>query len=214
PQEMKSQLTTFVGFVLNDETKAPLEANIKIEDLDSAKVVGEYVSNSASGKFVVILTPGHNYALTVSKQSYLFYSENFNIHPDNAFKEVKKEVFLQQIKEGKKIVLNNIFFETGKSILTETSQLEIGKLAELLSQNPLVKVEISGHTDNVGNDAANLRLSQDRANVVVAALVTKGIPVARLIAKGYGKTQPYGPNDTDEQKALNRRTEFKILSAN
>ncbi|MBA3682712.1 MAG: PD40 domain-containing protein [Bacteroidetes bacterium] len=214
PQEMKSQLTTFVGFVLNDETKAPLEANIKIEDLDSNKVVGEYVSNSASGKFVVILTPGHNYALTVSKQGYLFYSENFNIHADNAFKEVKKEVYLQQIKEGKKIVLNNIFFETGKSILTETSQLEIGKLAELLNQNPLVKVEISGHTDNVGKDAANLSLSQDRANVVVAALVTKGIPVARLIAKGYGKTQPYGPNDTDEQRALNRRTEFKILSAN
>ncbi len=214
PQEMKSQLTTFVGFVLNDETKLPLEANIKIEDLDSAKVVGEYTSNSASGKFVVILKPGHNYALTVSKQGYLFYSENFNIHPDNAFKEVKKEVFLQQIKEGKKIVLNNIFFETGKSILTETSQLEIGKLAELLTQNPLIKVEISGHTDNVGKDAANLLLSQDRANVVVAALVTKGIAAARLIAKGYGKTQPYGPNNTEEQRALNRRTEFKILSAN
>jgi outer membrane protein OmpA-like peptidoglycan-associated protein/tetratricopeptide (TPR) repeat protein len=214
PQEMKSQLTTFVGFVLDDETKVPLEATIKIEDLDSAKVVGEYVSNSASGKFVVILTPGHNYALTVSKQGYLFYSENFNIHPDNAFKEVKKEVFLQQIKQGKKIVLNNIFFETGKSVLTETSRLEIGKLAELLTQNPLVKVEISGHTDNVGNDAANLHLSQDRANVVVAALVAQAIPSARLIAKGYGKTQPYGPNDTDEQRALNRRTEFKILSAN
>jgi outer membrane protein OmpA-like peptidoglycan-associated protein/tetratricopeptide (TPR) repeat protein len=214
PQEMKSQLTTFVGFVLNDETKEPLEANIKIEDLDSNKVVGEYVSNSASGKFVIILTPGHNYALTVSKQGYLFYSENFNIHSDNAFKEVKKEVFLQQIKEGKKIVLNNIFFETGKSVLTETSQLEIGKLAELLTQNPLVKVEISGHTDNVGNDAANLHLSQDRANVVVATLVSKGISVVRLTAKGYGKTQPYGLNDTDDQKALNRRTEFKILTAN
>jgi len=214
PQEMKSQLTTFVGFVLNDESKLPLEATIKIEDLDSAKVVGEYVSNSASGKFVVILKPGHNYALTVSKQGYLFYSENFNIHPDNAFKEVKKEVFLQQIKEGKKIVLNNIFFETGKSILTETSQLEIGKLSELLTQNPLVKVEISGHTDNVGKDAANLQLSQDRANVVVAALVAKGIKATRLIAKGYGKTQPFGPNDTEEQRALNRRTEFKILSSN
>lgn len=167
--------------------------------------------HSATGKFVVILAPGHNYALTVSKKGYLFYSENFNIHPDNAFKEVKKEVFLQKLKEGKKIVLNNIFFETGKSLLTETSQLEINKVYELMSQNPDLKVEISGHTDNIGNDQANLKLSQERASIVVETLVKKGIAANRMIAKGYGKTQPFGLNDTEEQRALNRRTEFKII---
>ncbi|MGZ3921051.1 MAG: hypothetical protein ACXVC7_12190, partial [Bacteroidia bacterium] len=150
PQEMKSKLVAVDGHILNDETRQPLEANIKIEDLDSAKVIGEYVSNSATGKFVVILTPGHNYGLTVSKNGYLFYSENFNIPVENEFKEVKKEVLLQQIKEGKKIVLNNIFFETAKSVLTESSFSEINKLYDLLNQNPEVKVEISGHTDNVG----------------------------------------------------------------
>jgi outer membrane protein OmpA-like peptidoglycan-associated protein/tetratricopeptide (TPR) repeat protein len=213
PQEMKSKLTTFVGFVFDDESKAPVEADITIDDLDSGKVVGQYVSNSATGKFVVILTPGHNYALTVSKKGYLFYSENFNIHPDNAFKEVRKEVMLQKLKEGKKIVLNNIFFETGKSLLTETSHLEINKVYDLMTQNPNLNVEISGHTDNVGNDQANLKLSQDRASVVVDALVKKGIPAKRMIAKGYGKTQPFGLNETDEQRALNRRTEFKIISS-
>ncbi len=213
PEEKKTKLTTFVGYVLDDETKQPLEAGITIDDLDSAKVVGTYVSNSASGKFVVILTPGHNYALTVSKGGYLFYSENFNIDTNHAFQEVNKEVLLQRLKEGKKIVLNNIFFETGKATLTDASTVEIQKLYELLQQNPLIRVEISGHTDNVGNDDANLKLSQDRANVVVQVLISKGIPSARLIAKGYGETQPYGPNDTDEQRALNRRTEFKIISA-
>jgi outer membrane protein OmpA-like peptidoglycan-associated protein/tetratricopeptide (TPR) repeat protein len=213
PQENKSKLITFVGNVLNEETKAALESNIKIEDLDSSKTVGEYVSNSATGKFVVILTPGHNYSMTVMKQGYLFYSENFNIPADNEFKEVRKEVLLQPLKEGKKIVLNNIFFETGKAELTETSHLEIEKLMELLNQNPALKVEISGHTDNVGADAANLNLSQDRAGVVVSTLVKKGIPAARLIAKGYGKTQPVALNDTDENRALNRRTEFKIISS-
>jgi outer membrane protein OmpA-like peptidoglycan-associated protein/tetratricopeptide (TPR) repeat protein len=214
PQEKKSSLTTFIGNVMDEETKLPLEANIKIEDLDSAKLVGEYVSNSATGKCVVILNPGHNYSLTVSKNGYLFYSENFNIPANNEFKEVKKDVLLQAIKEGKKIVLNNIFFQTGKAELTETSIVELDHLYNLLNENPDIKVEISGHTDNVGNKADNLKLSQDRATVVVSALVKKGINSSRLTAKGYGDTQPIAPNDTDEHKQLNRRTEFKIINAN
>ncbi|NBX80947.1 MAG: hypothetical protein EBQ94_11325 [Flavobacteriales bacterium] len=211
PQEKTSNLITFVGNVLNEETKAPLEANILVEDIDSSIVVGEYVSNSSTGKFVVILTPGRNYSITVSKKEYLFYSENFNVVDTAEFKIIKKEILLQQIKEGKKIVLNNIFFETGKSELTESSSLEITKLYELLKQNPTITVEISGHTDDVGTDATNLKLSFDRATVVVAELVNKGIQPSKLIARGYGKTQPIAPNDTPENRQLNRRTEFKIV---
>ena len=213
PQEKKSSLITFVGYVIDEVTGLPIEANIKVEDIDSNTVVGEYVSNSATGKFVVILTPGRNYSMTVSKDNFLFYSENFNVSDTAVFQEIKKEVKMQKIEEGKKIVLNNIFFQTGKSELTESSALEIGKLYDLLVQNPSINVEISGHTDNVGGDAENMKLSFDRAKVVVEALVTKGIPATRLIAKGYGKTQPIAPNDTAENKQLNRRTEFKILGA-
>ena len=108
-------------------------------------------------------------------------------------------------------MLNNIFFETGKSELTESSALEIGKLYDLMIQNPKINVEISGHTDNVGGDAQNMKLSFDRAKVVVETLVSKGIPENRMIAKGYGKNQPVAPNDSRENKQLNRRTEFKIL---
>jgi outer membrane protein OmpA-like peptidoglycan-associated protein len=211
PQEKKSSLITYVGYVVNEETKEPIEAKIKVEDVDSSSLVGEYVSNSASGKFVVILTPGRNYSMTISKDDYLFYSENFNTTDTADFQEIKKEVVLQKIKEGKKIVLNNIFFETGKSELTESSALEIGKLYDLMIQNPKINVEISGHTDNVGGDAQNMKLSFDRAKVVVETLVSKGIPENRMIAKGYGKNQPVAPNDTPENKQLNRRTEFKIL---
>ena len=212
PQEKKSSLTTFIGNVLDEETKLPLEATIKIEDLDSAKLVGEYVSNSATGKCVVILNPGHNYSLTVSKNGYLFYSENFNIPANNEFKEVKKDIPLQAIKEGKKIVLNNIFFQSGKAELTETSMIELDNLYQLLKDNADIKVEISGHTDNVGNKADNLRLSQDRASVVVNAIIKKGIDPSRLTAKGYGDSQSIAANDTDEHKQMNRRTEFKILN--
>ena len=211
PQEKKSSLITFVGYVIDEVTGLPIEANIKVEDIDSNTVVGEYVSNSVTGKFVVILTPGRNYSMTVSKENFLFYSENFNVSDTAVFQEIKKEVKMQKIEEGKKIVLNNIFFQTGKSELTESSALEIGKLYDLLIQNPKINVEISGHTDNVGGDAENMKLSFDRAKVVVEALITKGIPTERMIAKGYGKTQPIALNDTPENKQLNRRTEFKIL---
>ncbi|NBR15273.1 MAG: OmpA family protein, partial [Crocinitomicaceae bacterium] len=85
------------------------------------------------------------------------------------------------------------------------------KLYELLKQNPTITVEISGHTDDVGTDATNLKLSFDRATVVVAELVNKGIQPSKLIARGYGKTQPIAPNDTPENRQLNRRTEFKIV---
>ena len=213
PQEKKSALTTFVGNVIDDETRKPLEATVKVEDLDSASLVGEYISNSYTGKFVIILTPGHNYSLTVIRNGYLFYSENFNIPINNEFKEIKKEIPLQPIKEGKKIILNNIFFQTGKSALTETSMLEIGKLHTLLTQNPGIKVEISGHTDNTGNKSDNNKLSLERATVVVNTLINKGIEKSRLTAKGYGDAQPIAPNNTDENKQLNRRTEFKIIDA-
>jgi outer membrane protein OmpA-like peptidoglycan-associated protein/tetratricopeptide (TPR) repeat protein len=211
PQEKKSSLITFVGYVIDEVKGFPIEANIKVEDIDSSTLVGEYVSNSVTGKFVVILTPGRNYSMTVSKDNFLFYSENFNVSDTAVFQEIKKEVKMQKIEEGKKIVLNNIFFQTGKSELTESSALEIGKLYDLMIQNPKINVEISGHTDNVGGDVDNMKLSFDRAKVVVEALVTKGISTQRLIAKGYGKTQPIAPNDTPDNKQLNRRTEFKIL---
>lgn len=211
PDENRSKLITFVGFVFDEETKKPIESDIEIFDLEANKVLGNYKSNVASGKFVVVLTPGKNYSMTVNKKEYLFYSENFNIPLDNAFKEVKKEIYLQKIKVGKKIVLNNIFFDSGLSNLREQSYSEINKIYRIMIENPNIKVEISGHTDNVGNDATNNKLSADRAKVVVDVLLSKGIDPKRIISKGYGKKAPVASNDTEEGRQMNRRTEFKVI---
>jgi outer membrane protein OmpA-like peptidoglycan-associated protein/Tol biopolymer transport system component len=188
PQEKKTALVTVVGFVYDELTRLPIVGDVEIQDVEKNEVVGSYKSNEATGKFVVVLTPGRNYSLSVNKKDYLFYSENFNIPDSNAFMEVKKEIYLQKITAGKKIVLNNIFFESGKSDLKIESQIEINRLLALMNENPLVKVEISGHTDNVGDDKSNMILSQARADVVVNALIEKGIPKSRMISKGYGKS--------------------------
>jgi len=108
-------------------------------------------------------------------------------------------------------VLKNLFFDTNKSELKPESQTELDKLVQLLSENPGITIEISGHTDNVGKPGDNLTLSNNRAKAVVDYLVGKNIPAGRLLAKGYGETKPVADNKTEEGRAMNRRTEMRVV---
>ena len=110
-----------------------------------------------------------------------------------------------------KEILNNIFFDTAKWDLKSESTAELDKLVSLLKANPDLPIEISGHTDDVGKDADNLLLSQKRAKAVVDYLAQKGVNILKIKAEGYGKTLPYLPNISDENRKLNRRIEVKFL---
>ncbi|MFT3886496.1 MAG: OmpA family protein [Flavobacteriales bacterium] len=112
---------------------------------------------------------------------------------------------------GKRIRLDNIGFEFAKATLTPASEAELDKLVDLLTDYPLMRIEIEGHTDDVGSDAANLKLSDDRAKAVVDYLVKKKIGKERLTWKGYGETKPLKPNTSEENRALNRRVEFRVV---
>ncbi len=114
-------------------------------------------------------------------------------------------------KVGATFVLNNIFFDTDKSILLQQSYKELKLLIEILESHPGMKIEISGHTDSQGSDLHNQQLSENRAKEVVAYLVENGIDEKRLKFKGYGKTHPIATNTTEEGRQKNRRVEFKIL---
>jgi len=120
-----------------------------------------------------------------------------------------KDMFI--IEPDKPLVLNNIVFATGKAELLPASFAELDKLQSYLVSNPAVKLEIAGHTDNVGNAAANLSLSQNRAESVRKYLTDKGISPDRLTAKGYGDILPAAANDTPAGRAQNRRVEVKLL---
>jgi outer membrane protein OmpA-like peptidoglycan-associated protein len=122
------------------------------------------------------------------------------------------DIPMKPIKAGEKVVLKNIFFETGKYNLKDESKSELNKLGDFLNQNPKVKIEVSGHTDNVGDDKMNQTLSLNRAKSVYDYLMNNGIAAERLTYKGYGETQPVESNDTDKGRAANRRTEFKVVS--
>ncbi len=213
PRNLRPHLVTYVkGKVLDVKTKAPLEAAVEIIDLQKNQPVYQDYSDLLQGTFLATLTSGKNYGLNISKSGYLFYSENFSLVGRETKNPFIITVLLQPIEIGNKVVLNNIFFDTNKFDLKPESIAELQKLVEFLNVNPAVHIEISGHTDNVGNDQLNQTLSENRAKAVYEYLIASQVNAARLVYKGYGKTQPIAPNTSDEGRQKNRRTEFMITA--
>jgi outer membrane protein OmpA-like peptidoglycan-associated protein len=207
----KNRVTILKGYFKDAETLSPLEVSIELMDNQSGEMVAQLNSNSKTGKYLVSLPSGKNYGMAAKAEGYLFHSENFNIPEEAAYKEVNKDILMKKIKVGSIIVLNNIFFDYGKYSLRAESTFELGRVFKIMTDNPTIKVEISGHTDSHGSDDFNQKLSENRSKSVVDYLIEKGISKDRLSYKGYGKTQPIATNDTEEGRQQNRRTEFKIL---
>lgn len=213
PSHLRPQMVTYVKGTVNDaKTKEPLEAAVEIIDLQKNTTVYQDYSDPSQGDFLATLTSGKNYGLNISRNGYLFYSANFSLVGHEAKNPFNIAVLLEPIEIGNKVILNNIFFDTNKSDLKPESIAELQQLVSFLTVNPAVHIEISGHTDNVGNDELNQTLSENRAKSVYQYLVSNKIPAARLVYKGYGKAQPVAPNTTEEGRSRNRRTEFKIIS--
>ncbi len=199
------------GIVADDETKQPIQATIELVDNATNELIGVYQSNGETGEYLISLPSGKNYGLNVSAPGYLFHSENFTIADTATYQKITKNIFLQKAKKGSKVVLRNIFFDYNKATLRPESKVELERVYDFLNHNPNVKIEISGHTDDIGSQDYNQKLSEARAKSVVDYLIRLGISPDRLSFKGYGKLQPMVPNDSEENRQLNRRVEFKIL---
>ena len=211
PEHLRPEKITYLkGKLLDAEIKKPVEGKFEIVDVATQKVVTTSWANAA-GEFLVCLTAGYEYALSAEATGYLFHSENFEFTSSSIDKPVEKNILLKPIKEGEEIALRNIFFESNKYDLLPKSIAELEKLKDFLTKNPNVKIEIGGHTDNVGSDKDNLTLSQNRAKAVMDYLINNGIAKERLTSKGYGETKPIADNNTEEGKALNRRTVMKVV---
>jgi len=205
-------LTILKGKILDEITKQPVIATIEMFDNEKNEKIATFESNSATGKYLVSLPSGKKYGIAVKADGYLFYSEFVDVSLSNSYQEINKDILMKKLDVGKKIVLNNIFFDYGKATLSAESTAELDRLIDLLNSNPTIKIEISGHTDNKSSREFNLKLSTNRAKAVVDYLVSKGIDMERLTYKGYGFDQPIASNNTEQGRKLNRRTEFKIIS--
>lgn len=213
PKEFQPDKVVMVeGVVQNEATGDPMAATIKVSNIKTKQKLYEVTNDSTTGKYALYLEKGKKYDVSVTSKGYSFQSEVYDLEKDLPEKQpLVKDIVLEPLKLNASFRLNNIFFEFDSASLNKESELELYRVVELMNSNPGMVVEISAHTDDVGSDAYNLKLSQLRAESVVKFLSTHGINYARLVPKGYGETTPAVPNDSDANRQLNRRVEFKII---
>jgi outer membrane protein OmpA-like peptidoglycan-associated protein/tetratricopeptide (TPR) repeat protein len=211
PEARPTSVSYMKGHVFDAETHLPLVARFELTDLATAKTIMNADAND-DGSFLVCIPAGKDYALNVNRPGYLFYSDNFTMTHGDFTKPFLKDVSLKPIKVGEKVVMKNIFYDLESYVVKSESKIELDKLAKLLKDNPTLQIQIGGHTDNTGKAVYNQKLSENRALAVAAYLVQKGLLASRITSKGYGDTQPVAPNDTDEGRAQNRRTEFMVMA--
>ena len=199
------------GKVFDKKTNAGLPSAVELIDLKTGNFISK-LQTDEDGNYLVTLPVGKDYAFNVNRKGYLFYSDNFSLAKNTPDTDFVINIPLQPIEKGATIVLKNIFFDTRKFDLKRESKSELDKLVTLLNENPNLKIQIDGHTDNVGQEKDNLLLSTNRAKAVVGYLLSKSINPQRLTYKGFGSTKPVASNTTDTDRALNRRTELFITS--
>jgi len=212
PVDVRPDPVTYLkGFISDSESNKPITADFQLFNLETGKLVVQSVSDETDGSFLVCLPSNATYALNVNKKDYLFHSEHFDLTAENTSKDpVIRDFRLQPIRTGEIVVMNNIFFDFDSDLLKNESLVELNKLIQLLADNPTMHIEIRGHTDNVGSPQYNRTLSEKRATSVFNYLINSEINKSRLSFRGYGDTIPIAPNDTEEGRALNRRTEFRV----
>ncbi|MEJ7769876.1 MAG: OmpA family protein [Chitinophagaceae bacterium] len=199
------------GKVLDKKTTKGLPSAVELTDLATKETVSK-VQTDETGNYLITLPVGKDYAFNVNRKGYLFYSENFPLSQRNPDSTYNIDIPLQPIEANAVVVLKNIFFDNNKYELKPSSQVELATVVQLLKENPALRIQINGHTDNIGRPADNLALSNERAHAVIKYLASNGIDSKRLTFKGFGDSQPLSENKSEEGRARNRRTELKVVA--
>lgn len=209
--ELESEKVPFT-FSLDDiKTGNNVECTVTLIDKKTGEKI-EVTGNDKTGKYLVNIRKGTDYDIIVnSPQGYLFYSDKINSAQFAQDAQPEMAIHLQPIEQNLSVELANINFESNSADLFESSYDELDRVVKLLTDNLNIIIEISAHTDDLGSDDYNLRLSEQRAKSVIDYIVLKNIPTERLVALGLGESKPLVPNNSDENRALNRRVELKIV---
>ena len=210
-QAHSPNMFVLTGEVVDEITGKPIDARIELIDLAKNEKIGSYTVDKNTGKYIIPLPGGIKYGTVVYADGYIFESENVEVNDTATFSEIKHAIHLKKIESGTVTRLNNIFFESGRATILPTSINELDRIANFLKKDMLIKIEICGYTDNVGDAAMNLKLSTQRAEEVFKELLDRDIQPLRITFIGKGEASPSASNATEEGRRLNRRIEFKIL---
>ncbi|MEL6391777.1 MAG: OmpA family protein [Bacteroidota bacterium] len=217
PESIRPEEVTYLsGLVTDSETGRPLACHLRLRATDDDRAPLTQ-NTDENGEFLLVLPAGKTYALIIDEPGYLFHTEHFDLEggadPDNPFRlEVALKPTTELVADGEQIVLENVLFATASAELLAVSSDELDRLAELLQGRPDLRIELGGHTDNIGSEINNQQLSENRAKAVYDYLIGAGVSEDRLQYKGYGESQPIASNDTEAGRAANRRTTFTILA--
>jgi len=195
--------------VIDEDTKKVIKSTVMVSDItvpatpiNSLMVMNDITPDQYP------LNMNRKFEILITKEGYFNQSLKLEV---TRSEPLNRTVELSALGVGKSIVLDDLLFKTGKAELDQRSYRLLDQMVDFMNQNPTLKIEIGGHTDNVGSDGSNQRLSEARAKSAVDYISNKGIDITRLKAKGYGEAKPRADNGTDDGKALNRRVEMKVI---
>ncbi len=211
PSEARPGAVVTVSGRVMEPDSTPVGARISWERLAGGEKMGSVMSNDITGEYMIVLPVGEAFGYVAEKADYLPSSANLDLTSAEAYSEIHHDIFISPFRKGAQTVLKNIFFDFDKYTLRPESIGELNRVKSILDENPKLVVEIAGHTDSLGTEAYNKKLSTDRAAAVAGWLIEKGIDSRRLKVEGYGKSQPIADNSTENGRQENRRVVFEII---
>ncbi|MDH5381365.1 MAG: OmpA family protein, partial [Cyclobacteriaceae bacterium] len=202
------------GKMLNAINEDPIFGVVNYERISDGKAIGIIQSNPQTGEYELILPAGENYSLKAEAEGYLPESKELDLSEVKKAEDQPRNLDIRMNPEKKEVVmvLNTVLFDFDKATLKKESFAELDRLTEFVQNNPPIRIEIAGHTDNVGSANYNMELSKRRAQSVAKYLRSKGIQNERMEIVYFGETKPLESNETNEGRGKNRRVEFKILN--
>ncbi|HTX89107.1 MAG TPA: OmpA family protein [Bacteroidales bacterium] len=197
------------GTVKAEAIEEPVKARIELKNVETKKI-SEIPLDTTTGKYVAVAPFNNDYIMTVKKEGYVYETRYLSRYDSIYRMPATVDVDIHPIELNKSYRINDIYFAFNSYELSDESKAVLDQLIDFLNGNMPICIQIQGHTDNIGNDQDNMRLSDNRAREVYQYLISKGISAGRLTYKGYGKTMPVADNSTEEGRAKNRRTVFVI----
>jgi outer membrane protein OmpA-like peptidoglycan-associated protein len=200
---------TLAGIVSDAKSGRPVPARLTVSKPGDEAQELVFLADQNSGRFEIVLDGTGPFLLELNAEKYFFMNTLLHFHHDSTL--MVRNFRMQPVETGARIVIENILFTTGQATLRAESYSQLNRLVGLLKENETIRIEVSGHTDNVGSAAVNKRLSRNRALAVKNYLETQGIEGTRIEFEGYGFDRPIAPNTTDAGRAANRRVEIEVI---
>jgi outer membrane protein OmpA-like peptidoglycan-associated protein len=215
PPHLRPNFVARIEGKIKDSEQKPINTTIHWEDLESNKVIGTSKTDPKDGSYFIVLPMGKNYGYFIEDSSYFPISQNLDLRNETKAVDVSKDIvgitFNDMIEKSIAVPMNNLFFDFGKYNLLPASKPELIRIASIIKKYNL-KIEIAGHTDDIGEDKSNYILSEKRANSVMEFLVNQGCSSSLMQTVGYGETKPIVSNDTEDNRAKNRRVELRFVN--